>query len=48
MTKKKKKIVVKPNFSHLTNFDENLVGIHMKKVELLFNKPVYFGMSTLD
>jgi len=31
-----------------TVFDENLVAVHMKKTELVFNKPVYIGMSILD
>jgi len=35
-----KKCVVKPNFDHCTVFDENLVAVHMKKTELVFNKPV--------
>jgi len=38
----------KPNFHHLTIFDENLVAVNMKKTELVFNKPVYLGMSILD
>jgi len=33
---------------HCTVFDENLVAVHMKKTELVFNKPVYLGMSILD
>jgi len=43
-----KKCVAKPNFDHYTVFDENLVAVHMKKTELVFNKPVYLGMSSLD
>ena len=43
-----KKCVAKPNFDHCTVFDENLVAVHMKKTELVFNKPVYLGMSILD
>ena len=43
-----KKYVAKPNFDHCTVFDENLVVVHMKKTELVFNKPVYLGMSILD
>jgi len=43
-----KKCAVKPNFDHCTVFDENLVAVHMKKTELIFNKPVYLGMSILD
>ena len=36
------------HFDHCTVFDENLVAVHMKKTELVFNKPVYLGMSILD
>ena len=43
-----KKCAAKPNFDHCTIFDENLVAVHMKKTELVFNKPVYLGMSILD
>jgi len=43
-----KKCVAKPNFYHCTVFDENLVAVHMKKTELVFNKPVYLGMRILD
>ena len=43
-----KKCVAKPNFDHSTVFDEDLVAVHMMKTELVFNKPVYLGMSILD
>ena len=43
-----KKLVAKPNFDRCTNFDENLIAIHMKKTKLYFNKPVYLGMSIFD
>ena len=43
-----KKCAAKLNFDHCTVFDENLVAVHMKKTELIFNKPVYLGMSILD
>ena len=43
-----KKLAAKPNFKHCTIFDENLVAIHMKKIKLIFNKPVYLGMCILD
>ena len=39
-----KKLAAKPNFEYCTVSDENLLGIHMKKTELVFNKPVYLGM----
>ena len=42
------KLSAKPNFNHLTIFDENLVAVHMKRTKLTFNKPVYCGMAILD
>ena len=42
------KLSAKPNFKHLTIFDENLVAINIKRTKLVFNKPVYCGMSILD
>ena len=30
---KTRKLAAKPNFQHCTIFDENLVGIHMKKIK---------------
>ncbi|XP_072028310.1 uncharacterized protein [Amphiura filiformis] len=46
--KKAKKLAAKPNFERLTMFDENLIAIHMKRTKLLFDKPIYLGMSILD
>ena len=46
--RKAEKLAAKPNFKHLTIFDENLVAVHMKKTKILFNKPVYCGMAILD
>ena len=43
-----KKLTCKPNFQHNTIFSKNLAAVHMKKVSLKFNKPVYLGMSILD
>ncbi|XP_072039716.1 uncharacterized protein [Amphiura filiformis] len=42
------KLAAKPNYERCTIFDENLVAIHMKKIRLYFNKPIYLGMSILD
>ena len=42
------KLSARPNFKHLTICDENLIAIHMKRTKLVFDKPVYCGMSILD
>ena len=47
MSDRDRKPVAKPNFQHCTIFDDNLVAIHMKKIKLIFNKPVYQGMCIL-
>ena len=43
-----KRLTCKPNYQHHTIFCENLTAVHMKKVSLKFNKPVYLGMTILD
>ena len=43
-----KRLTCRPNYQHHTIFCENLTAVHMKKVSLKFNKPVYLGMSILD
>jgi len=43
-----KKCAANQNFDHCTVIDEDLVAVHMTKTELVFNKPVYLGMSILD
>ena len=45
---KAKNLICKPNYQNHTIFSENLVTVHMKKIKLYFNKPVYLGMSILD
>jgi len=42
-----RKLTVIPNFKHFTIFDENLIAIHMKRIKLTFDKPIY-EMSILD
>ena len=46
--KDSKKLTSKPNYQHRTIFCEKLIAIHMKKPKLVFDKPVYLGMSILD
>ena len=42
------KLAAKPNYDCCTNFDENLIAVHMKNTKLQFNKPIYLGMTILD
>jgi len=42
------KLVAKPNYERTTIFNENLIAVHMRKTELVFNKPVYIDMAILD
>jgi hypothetical protein len=46
--KKAKKLISKPNYKSRTIFSENLAAIHMGRTKLVFNKPIYLGMSILD
>ena len=46
--KRAEKLNTKPNFEHCNIFNENLVAIHTKKMNLKFDKPVYLGMSILE
>ena len=44
-----RKLVAKPNFcGPLKIFSEDLVSVHMKKTNLIMDKPVYLGMCILD
>jgi hypothetical protein len=45
---KVEKLIAKPNFESATIFTENLAAIHMTKTNIVFNKPIYIGMSILD
>ena len=42
------KLVKKSNFEKITEFDENLVAVHMEKTTVKLCKPIYLGMSILD
>ena len=46
--KKAKRLVCKANFERATIFDKNLIAVHMKKIKVYFNKPVYVGQTILD
>ena len=42
------KLVKKPNYKRVSEFDENLVAVHMEKTTVKLDKPIYLGMSILD
>ena len=42
------KLIDKPNFMNARIFDENLLGIEMRKVKLIVNKPSYVGFAVLE
>ena len=46
--KKALKLFGKTNYDKCTIFSENLIAVHMKKTKIIFNKPIYTGMSVLD
>ena len=46
--KKYEKLVAKPNYKSTTMFAERLVAVHSNKTKIVFNKPIYVGMSILD
>ncbi|XP_020294835.1 uncharacterized protein LOC109860268 [Pseudomyrmex gracilis] len=41
-------LIAKPNFHSRSKFAENLVAIELRRLEVLFNKPLYVGMCILD
>ena len=43
-----KKLISKPTYKNRTIFCESLIAFEMKKEKLVFDKPVYLGMSILD
>ena len=45
---KLRKYVAKPSFVRVQIFNEDLVGVHNKQVNLLLNKPIYVGQTILD
>jgi len=46
--KKLNKLASKPTYIGHKIFDENLVGVNMKKERLKLDKPSYVGMCSLD
>lgn len=45
---KARKLIAKPNFKQTIIFNENLIAIEMKNVNIKLNKPLYLGMSILE
>ncbi|CAH1115853.1 unnamed protein product [Psylliodes chrysocephalus] len=41
-------MISKPEFKNCTIFNENLVAVEMKKLQIWLNKPIYVGQSILD
>ena len=46
--KKAIELTRKLNYNSWTWFSENLVAVHMNRIKLYFNKPIYIAMSILD
>ena len=46
--KRRKGLVLEPNYHSHKNFSEYLIAIEMKKTKIKMNKPIYLGMSILD
>jgi len=42
LKKKTEKLIAKPTFESVT------IAVHMKRTKIVFNKPIYIGMSILD
>ena len=45
---KLRKIIAKPNFNRRVKFSDELSDIHVNKIKLTLNKPIYVGFSVLD
>ena len=46
--KRRKRLVLEPNYHPHKIFSDNLMAIEMKKTRAKMNKPLYLGMSILD
>ena len=45
---KLRKIIAKPNFNRRVKFSDEQSAIHVNKIKLTLNKPIYVGFSVLD
>lgn len=43
-----KKLTSKPNFQSFKIFNEDLVGVHLKRINITMNRPIYAGFCILD
>lgn len=46
--RKLKRCVAQPSFKRLKIFNENLVGVEMRRVTIELNRPAYLGAQILD
>ena len=46
--KKLKKLVAKPNLESFRIFNSDLAAVHMGKIKLYLNRPIYVGFAILD
>lgn len=46
--KRLQKLVAKPTFINTIIYNENLVGVHLLKNEIVQNKPIYIGFTVLE
>ena len=46
--KQAEKLVAKPTYGGRTIFDKNLAAVHMKRVKIKFDKPIYVGLCIID
>ncbi|XP_033115278.1 uncharacterized protein LOC117115545 [Anneissia japonica] len=47
-TRKKDRLMAKPNFNRYVVINDDLVAIHMNKTRVVLNKPIYCGAAVLD
>ena len=41
-------LIARPNYKSSTIFNEEFVAVHMDKLKIVYNKPIYIGFSILD
>ena len=48
VSSEKKALNMKNNYKKFTIFNDNLVGVHLCKQEVILNKPIFIGQTVLD